>query len=51
MTKYTAGFRAKLKTAWRASCAALAPIAAAMLPASAPNKFTLGAVQWTSTGR
>jgi hypothetical protein len=35
-----------LKTAWRASCIGLPFVAAAVLPASAASKFTLGAVQW-----
>ena len=50
MTKHAPGFRAKLKTICRASCAALPLIAAAMLPASAATKFTLGAVQWIGYG-
>src|SRR5271154_6179013 len=50
MTKHAARFRAILKTALRASCAALPLVAAAVLPASAASKFTLGAVQWIGYG-
>jgi hypothetical protein len=51
MTKHAAGFSAKLKTGWRAACAALPHLAAALLPAPAAGKFTLGAMQWTGIGR